>query len=138
VPSLSEVARETILDSFFDLFNIRAPEWHAEFVSGRRLTSWCFSFYAILWCYYLHLTILAQPTVYNKRSTTSKSTGTLDPDLEGDGNESKPPEGAQPEKLKTNLVDQYLALLLVILATAGLFDVCSLSSRHASASHGII
>lgn len=46
VPSLSEVAREMILDSFFELFGITAPAWHAEFVSGRRLTSkylLCFS-----------------------------------------------------------------------------------------------
>lgn len=39
IPSLSEVAREMILDSFFELFGIKMPEWHAEFVSGKRLTS---------------------------------------------------------------------------------------------------
>jgi hypothetical protein len=61
--------------------------------------------------------------VYSKRSAAAKSSGTFDPELEGDGNDAKTSEGVQPEKGKTNLVDQYLALLIVILATAGLFDV---------------
>jgi hypothetical protein len=61
--------------------------------------------------------------VYHKRSPTSKSSGTLDLDLESEVNDSSVPEAAQQEEIKTNLVDQYFALLLVILATAGLFDV---------------
>lgn len=47
----------------------------------------------------------------------------FDTDPDGEGVDSKPSESGQPERLKTNLVDQYLALLLVIMATAGFFDV---------------
>ncbi|EJF61068.1 hypothetical protein DICSQDRAFT_147513 [Dichomitus squalens LYAD-421 SS1] len=36
VPSLE--AREVILDMFFDLLNIKPPEWHRAFIDGRRLT----------------------------------------------------------------------------------------------------
>ncbi|KAI0346017.1 hypothetical protein BDW22DRAFT_1353679 [Trametopsis cervina] len=36
IPSLS--TREIILDMFFDLFNIKPPEWHQAFLDGRRLT----------------------------------------------------------------------------------------------------
>ena len=31
--------QEVILDMFFDLLNIRAPDWHQAFIAGRRLTS---------------------------------------------------------------------------------------------------
>ncbi|KAG5353197.1 hypothetical protein C0989_009378 [Termitomyces sp. Mn162] len=36
IPSLD--SREIILDMFFDLLNIRPPEWHQTFITGRRLT----------------------------------------------------------------------------------------------------
>ncbi|THG99686.1 hypothetical protein EW026_g2711 [Hermanssonia centrifuga] len=36
IPSLQ--TRELILDMFFDLFNIKPPEWHQAFIDGRRLT----------------------------------------------------------------------------------------------------
>ncbi|EKM51823.1 uncharacterized protein PHACADRAFT_199326 [Phanerochaete carnosa HHB-10118-sp] len=36
IPSLQ--TREIILDMFFDLFNIKPPEWHQAFIDGRRLT----------------------------------------------------------------------------------------------------
>ncbi|CCL99718.1 uncharacterized protein FIBRA_01740 [Fibroporia radiculosa] len=36
IPSLE--TREIILDMFFDLLNIRAPEWHQAFINGKRLT----------------------------------------------------------------------------------------------------
>ncbi|TFK88497.1 hypothetical protein K466DRAFT_488810 [Polyporus arcularius HHB13444] len=36
VPSLE--TREIILDMFFDLLNIKPPEWHRAFIDGRRLT----------------------------------------------------------------------------------------------------
>ncbi|TFY68746.1 hypothetical protein EVJ58_g836 [Rhodofomes roseus] len=36
IPSLE--TREVILDMFFDLLNIRAPDWHQAFIAGRRLT----------------------------------------------------------------------------------------------------
>ncbi|KAI0917225.1 hypothetical protein AcW1_007525 [Taiwanofungus camphoratus] len=36
IPSLE--TREVILDMFFDLLNIRAPDWHQAFIDGRRLT----------------------------------------------------------------------------------------------------
>lgn len=31
--------QEIILDMFFDLLNIKAPEWYKTFIDGRRLTS---------------------------------------------------------------------------------------------------
>ncbi len=31
--------QEIILDMFFDLLNIKPPEWHRAFIDGRRLTS---------------------------------------------------------------------------------------------------
>ncbi|KAF9242546.1 Rapamycin-insensitive companion of mTOR, N-term-domain-containing protein [Melanogaster broomeanus] len=36
IPSLQ--TREIILDMFFDLLNIKAPEWYKTFIDGRRLT----------------------------------------------------------------------------------------------------
>ncbi|EMD39883.1 hypothetical protein CERSUDRAFT_112137 [Gelatoporia subvermispora B] len=36
IPSLQ--TREVIIDMFFDLFNIKPPEWHQAFIDGRRLT----------------------------------------------------------------------------------------------------
>ncbi|KIK95059.1 hypothetical protein PAXRUDRAFT_141598 [Paxillus rubicundulus Ve08.2h10] len=36
IPSLE--TREIILDMFFDLLNIKAPEWYKTFIDGRRLT----------------------------------------------------------------------------------------------------
>ncbi|KAI0366921.1 hypothetical protein BV20DRAFT_1001539 [Pilatotrama ljubarskyi] len=36
IPSLE--TREVILDMFFDLLNIKPPEWHRAFIDGRRLT----------------------------------------------------------------------------------------------------
>ncbi|PCH40022.1 hypothetical protein WOLCODRAFT_136614 [Wolfiporia cocos MD-104 SS10] len=36
IPSLE--TREIILDMFFDLLNIRSPDWHQAFIDGRRLT----------------------------------------------------------------------------------------------------
>ncbi|KAG6820706.1 hypothetical protein H0H93_012759 [Arthromyces matolae] len=36
IPSLD--SREIILDMFFDLLNIKPPEWHQTFIDGRRLT----------------------------------------------------------------------------------------------------
>ncbi|KAH0832008.1 Rapamycin-insensitive companion of mTOR, N-term-domain-containing protein [Lanmaoa asiatica] len=36
IPSLD--TREIILDMFFDLLNIKAPEWYKTFIDGRRLT----------------------------------------------------------------------------------------------------
>ncbi|KAI0775530.1 Rapamycin-insensitive companion of mTOR, N-term-domain-containing protein [Trametes elegans] len=36
IPSLEQ--RELILDMFFDLLNIKTPEWHQPFIDGRRLT----------------------------------------------------------------------------------------------------
>ncbi|KAI0822217.1 Rapamycin-insensitive companion of mTOR, N-term-domain-containing protein [Trametes gibbosa] len=38
VPSLE--TRELILDMFFDLLNIKPPEWHRAFIDGRRLTTY--------------------------------------------------------------------------------------------------
>lgn len=36
---LTSSVQEVILDMFFDLLNIRAPDWHQAFIAGRRLTS---------------------------------------------------------------------------------------------------
>ncbi|KAI0087847.1 Rapamycin-insensitive companion of mTOR, N-term-domain-containing protein [Irpex rosettiformis] len=36
IPTLT--ARDIILDMFFELFNIKPPEWHQAFLDGRRLT----------------------------------------------------------------------------------------------------
>jgi hypothetical protein len=61
--------------------------------------------------------------VYRKRSPTLKSSGTLDLDLESEANDPIVPDTMQQEKIKTNFIDQYFALLIVILETAGLFEV---------------
>lgn len=39
IPSLTN--RDIILDMFFDLLNIKPPDWHEAFIAGRRLTSEC-------------------------------------------------------------------------------------------------
>ncbi|KAH6911417.1 Rapamycin-insensitive companion of mTOR, middle domain-containing protein [Coprinopsis sp. MPI-PUGE-AT-0042] len=82
IPSLE--TRDLILDMFFDLLNIKTPEWYQTFIDGRRLT------------------------MYRRRSAFPSSQS-----------QHEPPERDE-EALK--LVDQYLALLLVILTNAGLCD----------------
>ena len=37
------LTQELILDMFFDLLNIKPPEWHKTFIEGRRLTSTYYS-----------------------------------------------------------------------------------------------
>lgn len=86
--------------------------------------------------------------MYHKRSPAKKAgapgnlgnLGAHDSEADGDGSESiqsKIPEHTQPAAEKQgrpNLVDQYLALLIVILATAGLFDV----STHSISSYDYV
>lgn len=33
--------QEIVLDMFFDLLNIKPPDWYQTFIDGRRLTSTC-------------------------------------------------------------------------------------------------
>lgn len=42
-PSISNSRnfQEIILDMFFELLNIKTPEWYQTFIDGRRLTSEC-------------------------------------------------------------------------------------------------
>src|SRR6267154_3039459 len=40
--------QEIVLDMFFDLFNIKAPQWYKTFIDGRRLTSRSASHHSLL------------------------------------------------------------------------------------------
>jgi hypothetical protein len=40
--------KEIVLDMFFDLFNIKAPQWYKTFIDGRRLTSGSSSHHGLL------------------------------------------------------------------------------------------
>ncbi|KAJ8516654.1 hypothetical protein ONZ45_g6075 [Pleurotus djamor] len=82
IPSLE--TRDIILDMFFDLLNIRVPDWHKLFLDGKRLTR-----------------------LDNFQAT---------PEL--------PSQGDAPERpsQRLRLTDQYIALLILILTEAGLFE----------------
>ncbi|KAG1808998.1 Rapamycin-insensitive companion of mTOR, N-term-domain-containing protein [Suillus variegatus] len=82
IPSLE--TREIVLDMFFDLFNIKAPQWYKTFIDGRRLT------------------------MYRKPRAFADQLA-----------DQKLPDKA-PETLK--LTDQYIALLVLVFADAGLID----------------
>jgi rapamycin-insensitive companion of mTOR len=86
---------------FFDLLNIKTPEWYQTFISGRRLTSKPPPSRVF--------TLLRMFVVYRRSRQAPE-------------NEKQPeaPERA-PETLK--LTDQYIALLVLLFTNAGLLDV---------------
>ena len=85
---------------FFDLLNIKAPEWYKTFIDGRRLTS---EYSIMSWnsksCF----------VVYRKPRNLPERIG-----------ENRSP-ARPPETLK--LTDQYIALLILVFTNAGLLDV---------------
>lgn len=36
---MTYIVKEVVLDMFFDLLNIKTPEWYQTFINGKRLTS---------------------------------------------------------------------------------------------------
>ncbi|KAI8986238.1 Rapamycin-insensitive companion of mTOR, N-term-domain-containing protein [Trametes punicea] len=94
IPSLE--TREIILDMFFDLLNIKPPEWHKTFIEGRRLT------------------------MYGRSRQSA--------DL---SRQERIPHRSQ-DTLK--LTDQYIALLILVFAKAGLLD--ALTSMFEESSVG--
>ena len=87
---------------FFDLFNIKPPEWHQAFIDGRRLTSRFPSETNTV----LPLTVRE---VYRKtrRNVDVKST-----------------EGPHKQQDALKLTDQYIGLLIMVFNGVGLMDVC--------------
>ncbi|KAI6044824.1 Rapamycin-insensitive companion of mTOR, middle domain-containing protein [Pisolithus marmoratus] len=86
IPSLD--TREIVLDMFFNLLNIKPPEWYKTFIDGRRLTMY------------------------------RKSRNVPEPSSE------RKAQQRGPEALK--LTDQYIALLVLVLANAGLLDALTM------------
>lgn len=89
---------------FFDLLNIKAPEWYKTFIDGRRLTS------EDALCTLRSSRTHRPPfSVYRKPRNLPERLG-----------EHKSPE-RPPETLK--LTDQYIALLVLVFTNVGLLDV---------------
>ena len=88
---------------FFDLLNLKSPEWYQTFIDGRRLTSSYIVSFSAPRC---NLTV---STVYRKSSDHHEQRAEL--------NQSE----RSNHRLK--LTDQYLALLVLVFTNAGLCDV---------------
>lgn len=93
LPSLE--TRDIVLDMFFELFDIKSPEWADTFISGRRLTMY-------------------------RQSKDAKQQESAP--VAGNGASSGPDNGNgnKPQNLK--LTDQYIALLIVVFANAGILE----------------
>jgi len=90
---------------FFDLLNIKTPEWYQTFIAGRRLTS-------------------KPPHPHGLLSLLKTSLKVYRRSRQAPESQKQPetPERA-PETLK--LIDQYIALLVLLFTNAGLLDVSS-------------
>ncbi|KZV78009.1 hypothetical protein EXIGLDRAFT_83859, partial [Exidia glandulosa HHB12029] len=82
IPGLA--TRDVVLDLFFDLLHIKLPEWHAEFIKGRRLT------------------------MYGRQKPLA--------------NQPQDPTDSGPSRDKLNLIDHYIALLVLVFTNAGLVE----------------
>lgn len=94
------------MDLFFELLNIHTPEWYQTFIDGRRLTSEKKQGLSIFLLYELTVLIVYRSNRSRPQSLPSKD---------------KEPPSKFSEKLK--LTDQYISLLMVILAKTGLVEV---------------
>ena len=89
------------MDMFFELFNIKPPEWHQAFLDGRRLTSE----FHVLRVVFIGLT---RAIVYRRnRIKDAQKTG----------------EGPPSKQEGLKLTDQFVALLILVFSDAGLVDV---------------
>lgn len=100
-PHLTGKQQEIILDMFFELLNIKTPEWFQTFIDGRRLTSQLLE---------LFLTVDADDLAVYRKSHTLPET-------------KKETQATERPHETLKLTDQYIALLLLILVKAGLLDV---------------
>lgn len=89
---------------FFDLFNIKPPEWHQAFIDGRRLTSRKHPYH--------YLVNLFQPFLLVYRRTRRPV-------------EPKPTEPPHKQQDALKLTEQYVGLLILVFNSAGLMDVSS-------------
>jgi large subunit ribosomal protein L17e len=87
---------------FFDLLNIKTPEWYQTFIDGRRLTSKRILLFSI------NPRPIAVHSVYRKTRDAHVRT------------ETEPQERTH-HTLK--LTDQYIALMVLVFTNAGLLDV---------------
>lgn len=92
---------------FFDLLNIKTPEWYQTFIDGRRLTSSSTFPWHFTMC-----TEMAPSTVYRKSRGITNVDRQMDQDI---------PLERTTQTLK--LTDHYIALLVLIFTKAGLVDV---------------
>lgn len=102
--------QEIVLDMFFELLNIKTPEWFQSFIDGRRLTS--------KYIYRLWNTLLTLVLIVYRRSRIAP--------------ESR--EKAVPERphAALKLTDQYIALMVLVFTNTGLLDVCTLLYTYVS------
>lgn len=91
---------------FFDLLNIKPPDWYQTFIDGRRLTS--------TW-----LTILTTRNSY----LTWHPVYRRNPKEKKEVKEPKEPDTAQKQQSTLKVTDQYIALLIRVFVAGGLLDV---------------
>lgn len=97
---------------FFDLLNIKPPDWYQTFIDGRRLTSVSQHFLSRL---YETLTTFRMTVVYRKNPKEKKET-----------KETKESDAAQKQQSTLKVTDQYIALLIRVFVAAGLLDVSTM------------
>jgi len=96
---------------FFDLLNIKTPDWYQTFISGRRLTCTWDSLYGFGFACSVY-----SPVLYGR----------------GKPNPVPEPPPKPPERI--GLSEQYIGLLLFVLVKAGLVDVRKISRNLSRAS----
>lgn len=90
---------------FFDLLNIKPPDWYQTFIDGRRLTS----------TFSLPYSYSIQPPcnlVYRRNPKEKK-----------EPKETKELDAGQKQQSTLKVTDQYIALLIRVFVAAGLLDV---------------
>lgn len=94
---------------FFDLLNIKPPDWYQTFIDGRRLTS-------------TSLLPLSR-AVTDPCPSPCDSVYRRNPKEKKETKETKEPDATQKSQSTLKVTDQYIALLIRVFVAAGLIDV---------------
>lgn len=100
---------------FFDLLNIKPPDWYQTFIDGRRLTSKSRLSYPNR----LYVYLPSCNSVYRRNPKEKKETKV-----------TKEQDTAQKQQSTLKVTDQYIALLIRVFVAAGLLDVSEQRVPH--------
>ena len=92
---------------FFDLLNIKPPDWYQTFIDGRRLTS----------------TLSPHPAPLHDTNCFCNPVYRRNPKEKKEVKEKKEQDNSQKQQSTLKVTDQYIALLIRVFVAAGLLDV---------------